>query len=156
MGGLFLDGTASTATIYGSAQPLSAFNFTLETQGYIVASVTGVYNIYITLADDGAFVWLGQQATSGWTRDNAQIAAFYDSNGPGTGSHDWYLTAGSVLPFRTMLAQEAQQAQFHMEVTLPDGTDYMDSQSSANPNLIQYSCNSTLDAPQYAAWGSQT
>ncbi|KAJ4859343.1 GLEYA domain-containing protein [Trichoderma breve] len=83
IGGISFQDSAPKS-VYGSP-PLSESDFALNHRGYIYARQTGTYTFTLNLVDDAAYIWIGPEACSGWTGDNADLKAVYN-NGPATGT----------------------------------------------------------------------
>jgi hypothetical protein len=98
-------------------------------------------------------MWIGDTAYRGWTRGNANVLNYYGSGATQTYQMD--LVEGEHYALRIMFGQAQGGAVFAASITAPDGTVILDSNSSASPYLVQYSCDRT-SAPTYAAFGSET
>ncbi|KAI5271496.1 concanavalin A-like lectin/glucanase [Aureobasidium subglaciale] len=97
---------AETNDQYGNWINLYGYNFVdgsnlvLDHTFYLFASQTGYYSLNIPYTDDIQFVWIGNNAVTGWNRANADIIQFWSSQiatqTPQTLAY--YLTVGSYLP----------------------------------------------------------
>jgi hypothetical protein len=85
--------------VYGY-YPVDGSNLVLDHTFYLFASQTGYYSLNIPYTDDIQFVWIGDDAVTGWSRANADIIQFWSSQiatqTPQTLAY--YLTVGSYLP----------------------------------------------------------
>ncbi|KAI4716600.1 concanavalin A-like lectin/glucanase [Aureobasidium sp. EXF-10727] len=85
--------------VYGY-YPVDGSTLVLDHTFYLFASQTGYYSLNIPYTDDIQFVWIGNNAVSGWTRANADITQFWSSQiatqTPQTLAY--YLTVGTYLP----------------------------------------------------------
>jgi hypothetical protein len=85
--------------VYGY-YPVDGSNLVLDHTFYLFASQTGYYSLNIPYTDDIQFVWIGNDAVTGWSRANADIIQFWSSQiatqTPQTLAY--YLTVGSYLP----------------------------------------------------------
>ena len=92
-----------TATLTGTTV---VSNFTIASEpvnttelyiGYILAGYTGNWTFTLT-SDDGAYLWIGSNAVSGYTTGNASAASTYNT----TGTVTLALTAGQYYPIRLL------------------------------------------------------
>ena len=74
-----------------------AENTTVLYTGYLLATYTGTWTFTLT-SDDGAYLWIGNTAVSGYSTSNELTSANYE--GPGTGTIS--LTAGQYYPIRLL------------------------------------------------------
>ncbi|KAF2209836.1 hypothetical protein CERZMDRAFT_46201, partial [Cercospora zeae-maydis SCOH1-5] len=154
-------GTTGTLQIYNGVSIPSNF-WVINHQAYIYPGVSGDYTFTSYNADDLVLVWFGPTAYAGWTRSNAileQVYAFPPqgfSGFPGEPpvSATITLEAGVYYPIRVLAANAQNQAEFHLLITAPDGTEFLGPQTTASPYLVQYSCDGT-SAPAFPAFGSQ-
>ncbi|USW58810.1 Putative PA14/GLEYA domain-containing protein [Septoria linicola] len=154
-------GTSGTITIYNGIVIPSDY-WVLNHQAYIYPGVTGEYTFTSYNADDIVLLWFDPLAYAGWTRANANLVQVYDTPPQGfTGypgetpvSFTVRLTAGTYYPIRVMAANGGGQAEFHLLVTAPDGTQFLGPQTAGSPYLVQYSCDGT-SAPRFPAIGQQ-
>jgi hypothetical protein len=93
------DQYGSYINVYGY-YPVDGSNLVLDHTFYLFASQTGYYSLNIPYTDDIQFVWIGDDAVTGWSRANADIIQFWSSQiatqTPQTLAY--YLTVGSYLP----------------------------------------------------------
>lgn len=166
----------SYVPIYGSAQDYPASYFVLNHRGYvgialieirnrmndfsltrllqIFAQVTGTYTFTTSNADDIVFLYLGQNAYKGYTRDNADATAVCCSYPGNTASATIALVQGQYMPFRIVFGQQGGPVIFSLSVTAPDGTVILDSNTQNSPFVVQYSCDGT-SAPAFAPWAQE-
>jgi hypothetical protein len=74
-----------------------AENTTVLYTGYFLATYTGNWTFTLT-SDDGAYLWIGSNAVSGYTTDNASTTSTYNTMGTITSS----ITAGQYYPIRLL------------------------------------------------------
>ncbi|KAG9718134.1 hypothetical protein KCU73_g15175, partial [Aureobasidium melanogenum] len=151
-GGLY-ESDVGQISIYGSTQTFESDYFTLNHVGYIFAQTSGTYTFTLTQPDDIALLWLGSNAYSGWTRDNADATAVIFGNPSASATVD--LVQGQYLPFRVVFGQAQGAVSFYLTLTAPDGTVILNSDTSNSPFLVQFSCDGT-SAPAFPAFGSET
>ncbi len=149
IGGISFQDSAPKS-IYGSP-PLPESDFVLNHHGYIYARQTGTYTFTLNLVDDAAYIWLGPEAYSGWTGDNADLKAVYN-NGPATGTFTADLLEGQYYPFRIVYGQGPRIAEFDIEVSAPDGTTFLSSDTTGSPYLVRFSCDRAT-APRFSSFG---
>lgn len=90
--------TVTATTVVGNFTIPSEPETTTELYiGYLLADYTGTWSFTIT-SDDGSYLWIGNNAVSGYTTGNALTSASY--LGPGTGTIS--LTAGNYYPIRLL------------------------------------------------------
>ena len=140
--------------IYGQVEHAQSF-WVLNHQGYIYAPETGEYTITITNIDDSVYIWTGATAQSGWDNGNEFFTTTINDGSLATTSI--YLTAKTYTPIRIMFAQVNGGATFEIDITAPDGSDFLGANSGASPYVVQYGCGSDLAlAPKFQPWGQQT
>ncbi|KAL6801580.1 GLEYA domain-containing protein [Trichoderma sp. SZMC 28012] len=152
IGGISFQDSAPKS-IYGSP-PLSESDFVLNHHGYIYARQTGTYTFTLNLVDDAAYIWIGPEAYSGWTGDNADLKAVYN-NGPATGTFTADLQEGQYYPFRIVYGQGPRIAEFDIEVSAPDGTTFLSSDTTGSPYLVRFSCDRST-APRFSSFGFES
>lgn len=112
-----LDGTSPTTT-EPDTNPI-IFNigdlYSVQWTGYFYASLAGNYT-FKTASDDSSFVWLGNNAVSGFTTSNVSI-----NNGGTHGTQDAFsptyaLEAGTYYPIRIMFGEAGGGDVFNMSV----------------------------------------
>ncbi|KAI5205053.1 concanavalin A-like lectin/glucanase [Aureobasidium subglaciale] len=137
-------------------------NLVLDHTFYLFASQTGYYSLNIPYTDDIQFVWIGNNAVTGWNRANADIIQFWSSQiatqTPQTLAY--YLTVGSYLPIRVMWANGGGQGDLRFNIYAPDGSSVLSSNAGQNSgvssvDIVQNPCNSALGA-QFPVWGKET
>jgi hypothetical protein len=74
-----------------------AENTTVLYVGYLLANYTGTWTFTLT-SDDGAYLWIGANAVSGYTTGNASATSTYNTTGTITSS----ITAGQYYPIRIL------------------------------------------------------
>lgn len=143
--------------MYGNTATTLCGPLAINYRGYIYAAIAGTYTFKMAGPDDRVFLWLGNNAITGWTSANALINLWYAS---GAGSATYTVTtAGTYLPIRVVAANNAQQSgtnsgggtTWSLTMTNPYGIDY-DIGSSTSPNsanLLRFSCD-TVAAPMYS------
>lgn len=78
-------------------------NFSMEWIGFFVPAVTGGHIFSIDSVDDAAFIWVGANALSGYTKENATVKTPLTSTT--VNSEMITLTAGERYPIRIQYAQ---------------------------------------------------
>ena len=138
-------GQGVTTTIGGfdlSSDPIDIYGqvvhslelFVVNHQGYIYAEETGTYTITVSNVDDAVFFWISSTAYSGWTRDNVYTNAviYYDNPNQATVQLD----AGTYTAIRVMFAQGAGPVAFSVDITMPDGSDFLGPDSGASQYVV--------------------
>lgn len=156
MGGTNVGETSELVSIYGSPTEFNSTYFTLNHRGYFCPEVTGSYNFTPSGVDDIAFIWLGSNAYSGYTRANANLVADY-VYAPGFNTTNHAMTAGTYVPFRIMFGQAQGAIVFRMTVQFPNSTTLLGASSPQSNDVSQYGCPAIMSsAPSYPAWSSET
>ncbi len=65
------------------------------------------------------------------------------------------MVEGQYYPLRIIFAQAQGAATFGMNVTAPDGTAILDSNTQNSPYIVQNSCDG-VTAPGYSPYGRET
>lgn len=144
-----------TVSIYGSTEAFSASYFVLNHRGYIFAQTTGTYTFATSNADDVVFLYVGQDAYSGYSASNADAKAVCCSSPANSASTTYTLAEGDYMPFRIVFGQQGGPVIFSFSITAPDGTVILDSSTQDSDFIVQYSCDGTT-APAFLDWGEET
>jgi hypothetical protein len=142
-------------SIYGDPN-FNATYFTLAQKGYLYLEQAGNITFNIGGVDDWLGVWLGPNAYSGWTKQNANFVVGYVS-GPGTGTFKYNVQqANTYVPFRMVFGQAQGAAVFNVTITNPDGTSIASPTSGYGKDIIQYGCGNDYQlAPAFSDWGNE-
>jgi hypothetical protein len=97
-------------------------NYTVQWLGYFKPDVTGTWN-FILGSDDDSFLWIGQNALSGFTSSNANIA-FPNPQPLAFTSCTIYLTAGVYYPIRILYGQQGGLDQITFAFSNDNGTTW--------------------------------
>lgn len=142
--------------VYGTSEP-QVEAYAVQQRGYIFATETGTYTFTATNVDDNVYMWLGPQAYSGWTIENAQLHTTFDpvAYRGGSATHSQDLVAGNFYAFRIAFRNNGGPGGFDFSVATPSGVQVLSSNSGASISVVQYSCDGT-SAPAYAPFGQET
>lgn len=147
----------ASVSLYGSSQTYSDNYFYLSHKGYFYAQVTGNYNFTIKDANDVAYVWMGENAFTGWTGgpNGGNYVAKARCCWPpeNTNTTTYYLEAQTYVPFRIVLGQQDGSTSLGLTITAPDGTVILETGKESD-YVVQYSCDGT--APPFPDWGDET
>ena len=118
--------------------------FTVEWIGLFLANVTGTWTFF-TSSDDGSFLWIGANATSGYTTTNATV-----QNG---GLHSTQersgtvvLTSGVYYPIRILYGDNTADNTMTVSFTPPAGTKTTNGTGYYYNPSISYNVTSTPDS----------
>lgn len=107
-------GIADTSLSGGTSIPVST---SIEWQGYFLPEVTGTYT-FGTISDDASYIWVGNNAVSGYTTANALV-----DNGGLHGAEEVTatieLTEGVYYPIRIQAGNNAVTGLCTVEITGP-------------------------------------
>lgn len=131
----------------------SACSFYLQMRAYLFAPYTGTYEFSLTQGDDQAVAWIGEDAFSGFTNANSDVA-YTCSATQGLTSVTKLLLAGSYTPVRVVWVQKTAAGNVAFSIQDPFGNTIA-GRGDSDPLLVQYSCDAT-SAPAFAAFGSET
>lgn len=96
---------------------LPADNFSVQWLGYFYATESGIYT-FKTISDDASYVWVGSNATSGFTTSNATV-----NNGgqhPNISAEGTInLTVGTFYPIRIQYGEAIGGQNFTLKFSLP-------------------------------------
>lgn len=142
-------------SIYGDPN-FNATYFTLGQRGYLYAEQTGNITFTIGGVDDWLGIWLGQNAYSGWTKQNANFQVGYVT-GPGTGTFKYLVSQPKTyIPFRMVFGQAQGAAVFNVTIANPDGTYIATPTTGYGKDIVQYGCGNDYQlAPAFADWGNE-
>jgi hypothetical protein len=74
------------------------------------------------------------------------------NNGPSQGTYTANLQEGRYYAFRIFYGQGPRIAEFDIDVTAPDGTTFLSSDTTGSPYLVRYSCD-RIAAPRFDPFG---
>ena len=125
---------------------------TLNHRGYLFAKIGGTFTFTFPASDDISLLWIGANARSTHTRQNANIQQYF-IGAVGTGNSVTYtinLLQGTYTPISVLWANAQGDAQFRLTITAPDGSLIANGELDQTPSpfLVQYSCDGVL-APPY-------
>ncbi|KAF3201214.1 hypothetical protein TWF106_011020 [Orbilia oligospora] len=146
---------------YGMTAKVTTYN-TLEQgaehvinhRGYFYAPKTETYSFKIFNADDGGWLWVGQNAYTAWTRANANALSVYKSSNA-SNTFTITLTAGSYTPMRIIYANGIGGGYFSFEIKDSAGETYVENRTPS-PYLVAFACDKPQEAPPFNAFGSET
>jgi hypothetical protein len=127
----------------------------LAHRAYFLPKQTGTYTLVI-YSDDIGLIWLGANAVSGWTVDNADVVAIV-YNGPAT--YTFQATAGDVIPFRILYANAIGESGLSVTFTAPDGSLILNGGvGDTGSTALVTSCSGPLAdvAGPWPAWESES
>ena len=107
--------------------PSIADNISYQWVGYFLAPTTGIYNFSLA-SDDGSYLWIGNNAVSGYTTGNANVFATFNTGTVISGNIQ--LTAGTYYPIRVLYGNGVGGAYVTLSFSGPgiatttDGTGY--------------------------------
>ena len=107
-------GIADTALAGGASIPETT---SIEWQGYFLAETTGTY-IFGTISDDASYIWIGDDAVSGYTTANALVNNG-GLHGPTEVTASINLTAGVYYPIRIQAGNNAVSGTCVVSITGP-------------------------------------
>lgn len=148
-------GGGKTTTFYQSNKQVSSTGFALNQHAYFHVPETASYTFALGDGDADAYLWVGNNAYSGWTSTNNVTGSYYDSHGFHNGTYTTQLTAGDYVPIRVYQANEANGGPggFDFDATFANGTMIPDE------DFVQYNCRyrSENNAGQpYPAFGNES
>ncbi|EPS36387.1 hypothetical protein H072_10119 [Dactylellina haptotyla CBS 200.50] len=140
--------------VYGYKQDFGTYAdvLAINHRGYIFAPQDGKYTFSLPSSDDITFLWVGQTAYTGWTRQNANIIQKFAGGNSKPTSTQIDLKKGTYTPIRIVWANQGGAGNFKLRITAPDGSVLLDEKSENNEYIVQYSCDNT-SGPKYPAWG---
>ncbi|KAF2151810.1 hypothetical protein K461DRAFT_279329 [Myriangium duriaei CBS 260.36] len=124
--------------------------FMLDHKFYHLAATTGTYVIDLPIADDEAYVWVGDNAYSGWNGTNWTLKW-----GSTTKTYTYHAEAGTYTPIRVLYGSGNAPGQFHFSLSAPDGSIVVDGTTPGSAEVLQFSCDG-FDAPFFESWGSES
>ncbi|KAM6482195.1 GLEYA domain-containing protein [Trichoderma sp. SZMC 28011] len=156
VGGLYQD-TGTNGPIYDSSRNFNLDFFALNHHAYIYACEAGTYSVDIPYANDAVYLWIGANAYSGWTDDNAVAKARYDQPDhiAGKASYKFDIPANTYVPIRFFYGQAQYGGGFNFNITAPSGQVIVSNQATFSPYVVRYSCDGTM-APPFPAFGKET
>ena len=147
-------GIADSGSIYGQT-PRDKEYVVANHRGYLYAQQAGVYTFSAPITDDVSLLWVGANAYSGCTRQNANIDQAYIASGVTPQEYKTMFEKGKYYPIRFMWANSGGPGYFSFKITAPDGTVVIDDKTAKCPYLVKYGCNEADNAPPFADWGAE-
>ncbi|KAF3922020.1 hypothetical protein ABW20_dc0106004 [Dactylellina cionopaga] len=140
--------------IYGTKHDFGQYadNIAINHRGYIFAPQDGKYTFSLPSSDDITLIWVGQNAYSGYTRQNADIVQKFVSSGGTPVTTQIDLKKGTYTPIRIVWANRGGAGNFKIRITAPDNSVLLDEDSESNDYIVQYSCDN-VSAPKFPEWG---
>jgi hypothetical protein len=118
----FFDTATITSTDADTVVEMSnvGTGYSVQWTGYWVVPSTGIYT-FNTTSDDASYLWLGNNAKSGYTTSNA-IVNNGSAHGPATvNSLSYAMTAGDYYPIRIQFGQDGGGDLFNMQISYNNG-----------------------------------
>lgn len=154
VGGYFANNDAIPVSVYGSGYNFTSRIFAISHRGYFFVPVTGNYTISTNAVDDILLAWVGPNAYSGFTRQNAVLSNTWNAN---AATYTFSATAGQYVPIRFLLGQGYGGWGLSMMLLGPNNTNIITSGQSSTRWLVQYVCGKDKSiAPPYPPFGSET
>ncbi|PIA91690.1 hypothetical protein CB0940_09424 [Cercospora beticola] len=144
---------SDNVTVYGNPQSFSCVEFSIMHRFYLFPYMTGTYTFFWEANDDRAWLWIGNNARTGWIGNNAdRQTAYLASAQPFTLD----LVAGDYYAMRVAFSQGGGGANWGFNVTDPNGQVAWDRNTRASPYIVRRSCDNTT-APQFTTpFGQET
>lgn len=137
------------ASVYGS-DPIEVDLIALNHRGFFIAEQSGTYTFTVDSVDDWLTLWIGPDALSGWTLDNALFTVQFPG---GVGNQYTMDLDVGIYPIRFMWVNGGSIGVFGFTITAPDGTT-VESPDSGSQFLVT-DC-ALASTPAYPAFGSET
>ncbi|KAF3100197.1 hypothetical protein TWF569_007350 [Orbilia oligospora] len=144
-------GMKAKVTTYNTLEP--GAEHVINHRGYFYAPKTETYSFKIFNADDGGWLWVGQNAYTAWTRANANALSVYRSSNA-SNTFTITLTAGSYTPMRIIYANGLRSGYFSFEIKDSAGEAYVENRTPS-PYLVAFACDKPQEAPPFNAFGSE-
>ncbi|KAF4549262.1 GLEYA domain-containing protein 2 [Elsinoe fawcettii] len=151
--------TAAT-TIYGRANT-DGRQLVVQHTFYLYAGRgTGYYYFQFPYSDDISLLWVGDKATTGWTRANNDLLQFWNGQPQTPVTASFYLAANSWTPVRIQWANGGGQGDLQFSIIDPMGNYIAYSNPLQNsgllaPQILQNSCT-TSQVKQFPGFGKET
>jgi hypothetical protein len=135
--------------IYNTTHDTGLENTIVQNIGYFHPSKSGTYTFRLQNIDEGAYLWLGDKAKSGFTNCNADATANYVNDDKGTAEFQFPATAGEYVPFRALFANSVVCGQFDLQVTDPDGNTVISIDKEDTDGQFGFACGDNPQAPDF-------
>jgi hypothetical protein len=143
-------------SIYGDSPSLLFQYAMINHRAYLYAPITGDYEITVPYSDDITLVWVGPNAYTAYTRQNANLEQTYVQGGTTAKTVKVRLVEGSYTPFRVMWANAQGNFAFLVEVKAPNGDIIVNGEGSAQGYLLRFACSPMRDVtPDFPAFGAR-
>jgi len=143
-------------SIYGGSPSLLLQYAMVNHRAYLYPPITGDYEITVLYSDDITLVWVGPNAYTGYTRQNANLEQTYVQGGTTVKTVKVRLVEGSYTPFRVMWANAQGDFAFLVEVKAPNGDIIFNGEVSAQGYLVRFACPPMRDVtPDFPAFGAR-
>ncbi|KAK6527452.1 hypothetical protein TWF694_004441 [Orbilia ellipsospora] len=133
--------------------PTTANVYAIQYRGYFFAPRTALYTFNVSSVHDILLIWTGDNAYTGFTKQNADAIAL--RNGTTTGSFQmiYNITAGTLFPFRLQFADGGGGGGFDFNIKDDIGILYVKDYTASN-YLVAFGCDGIV--PSFPDWGAET
>ncbi|KAI0491213.1 hypothetical protein F4859DRAFT_38183 [Xylaria cf. heliscus] len=152
---------AGDGKIYNSTTALGSTYFALNQHAYLWACEGGAWQFDVTGVDDLVLAWVGDDAYTGWTDDNAASRAVwaFQTTGSHSGSASFTadLEGGAFVPLRFFFANGQGGGAFRLTITSPSGIIVHQSGRATNNDwIVRHSCEYAPKAPEFPGFGQES
>ncbi|KAI9150745.1 hypothetical protein HJFPF1_10522 [Paramyrothecium foliicola] len=144
-------------TVYGhTAGPDTYMGKTLiDHRGYLVPAVAGDYTISVPYNDDSLFIWVGENAITGFSKDNFAVRKHYYN--PGVTTYTISVTAvGEPIAIRALWINYGGGGALDFTISDPSNAVVLGSSSEKNRYIISSCSGNGATVPEWPAWESET
>ncbi|KAK1543912.1 hypothetical protein CPAR01_04545 [Colletotrichum paranaense] len=137
----------TTRTVYGTTTSGQSQFMIVQHIGYFHPATSGTYTFSFNNVDDGVYLWLGNNAKTGFTNANANTNVdYYVTNSAGT--YTFTATADQYYPIRLLFVNVQQCGSFTFSLTDPaGGVVVSNSQAVVGDQLVASCPNDSNAAP---------
>ncbi|KAH7309042.1 GLEYA domain-containing protein [Stachybotrys elegans] len=140
---------SGTRSLYDMEMTGDATYMVLQHIGYFRPALSGTYTFAFSGVDDAVFLWLGNNAVSGFSNGEAGNANldinFYDPGRSGSFSGDF--VAGTYWPYRILYVNAQGCGAFDFTLTDPEGVVVVSNSVSNQRDELTQGCDAGAPAP---------
>ncbi|KAK1715214.1 GLEYA domain-containing protein [Colletotrichum lupini] len=136
----------TTRTVYGTTTSGQSQFMIVQHIGYFHPVTSGTYTFSFSNVDDGVYLWLGNNAKTGFTNANVnKNVDYYVTNSAGT--YTFTATAGQYYPIRLLFFNAQQCGSFTFSLTDQAGGVVVSNSQAVGDRLVASCPNDSNAAP---------
>lgn len=143
-------------TVYGNTAGVNTYKgkTIIDHRGYLVPKTAGDYTITVPYNDDSLFIWVGDAAISGFSKNNFALRKHYSTAGTTTYPIP-VTTVGQPIAIRILWINYGGDGVLDLTLTDPFNVPLISSSSQKNEAVIASCSGDGAAAPSWPAWEAE-